>query len=103
MMSDLCNAVMFRNKLKASEIDWLLPHQANRRIMDAVAAHLGMPPNRIMSNIEEVGNTWAASIPACLSQWHQSGRLDYGQQLLLAGFGAGFCGGAAYVRWAIPR
>jgi 3-oxoacyl-[acyl-carrier-protein] synthase-3 len=103
MMSDLCTAVMFRNNLQAAQIDWLVPHQANRRIMDAVATHLGVPPNRTMSNIEEVGNTWAASIPACLSQWHQSGHLDYGQRILLTSFGAGYCAGAAYLRWAIPR
>jgi 3-oxoacyl-[acyl-carrier-protein] synthase-3 len=103
MMSDLGNAVMFRNNLQATEIDWLVPHQANRRIMDAVAAHLGVPPNRTVSNIEEVGNTWAASIPACLSQVYQSGQLHYGQRILLASFGAGYCAGAAYLRWAIAR
>jgi 3-oxoacyl-[acyl-carrier-protein] synthase-3 len=103
MMSDLCAAVMFRNTLQASEIDWLVPHQANRRIMDAVASHLGVPPSRTVSDIEDVGNTWAASIPACLSRWHESGRLDYGHRILLASFGAGYCAGAAYLRWAIPR
>jgi 3-oxoacyl-[acyl-carrier-protein] synthase-3 len=103
MMSDICTALMFRNGLEASDIDWLVPHQANRRIMDAVAAHLSVPPERTMSNIEEVGNTWAASIPACLSEWHQEGRLHYGQRILLASFGAGFCASGAYLRWALGR
>lgn len=101
MMSDTCVALMYRNQLAPQEITWLVPHQANQRIMDAVAQHLKIPPSRTMSNVADVGNTWGASIPACLSQWYRNGQLHAGDRLLLTGFGAGYAAGAAYVQWGL--
>jgi len=100
-MSDVCVALMYRNGLAAGDVAWLVPHQANRRIMDAVAQHLHIPASRTMSTVEVTGNMWAGSIPACLSEWHHAGRLRRGDRLLLAGFGAGYAAGGAYVRWAL--
>jgi 3-oxoacyl-[acyl-carrier-protein] synthase III len=99
MMSDIAVALMYRNNLSAADVDWLVPHQANQRIMDSVASHLGLEPARVMSNISEVGNTWGGSIPGCLGVWHRTGRLRRGDRLLLTSFGAGYVAAGAYVRW----
>jgi 3-oxoacyl-[acyl-carrier-protein] synthase-3 len=103
MMSDVAVALMYRNQLSAADVDWLVPHQANQRIMDSVASHLGVDASRVMSNISEVGNTWGASIPGCLGVWHEAGRLRRGDRLLLTSFGAGYVAAGAYVRWALSR
>ena len=103
MMSDVCVAVMYRNQLTPENVTWLVPHQANQRIMDAVADHLQIPRARTMSNVARVGNTWGGSIPGCLSEWHQGGRLRPGDRLMLAGFGAGYSAGAAYIKWSLPQ
>jgi 3-oxoacyl-[acyl-carrier-protein] synthase III len=100
-MCDVCVALMFRNNLTPEDVTWLVPHQANRRIMDAVARHLNVPAERTLSNVEEVGNTWAASIPACLSESHRAGRLRHGDRLLLTSFGAGYAAAGAYIRWGL--
>jgi 3-oxoacyl-[acyl-carrier-protein] synthase-3 len=94
---------MFRNKLSASDVDWLVPHQANQRIMDSVATHLSIDPSRVMSNISETGNTWGGSIPGCLGVWQRAGRLQRGDRLLITSFGAGYVAAGAYVRWVLPR
>jgi 3-oxoacyl-[acyl-carrier-protein] synthase-3 len=101
MMSDVCVALMYRNNLTAADVTWLVPHQANRRIMDAVARHLNVPAERTLSNVEDVGNTWAASIPSCLSESHRAGRLRYGDRLLLTSFGAGYAAAGAFIRWGL--
>ena len=103
MMSDVAVALMYRNNLSASDVDWLVPHQANLRIMDSVATHLSIDPSRVMSNISEVGNTWGGSIPGCLGVWQSAGRLRRGDRLLLTSFGAGYVAAGAYVRWFLPR
>jgi len=103
MMSDIGVALMYRNGLSAAEVDWLVPHQANQRIMDSVASHLGVTPAQVMSNISEVGNTWGGSIPGCLSTWHEAGRVRKGARLLLTSFGSGYVAGGAYVRWLVPE
>jgi 3-oxoacyl-[acyl-carrier-protein] synthase-3 len=102
MMSDVAVALMYRNGLAPADVDWLVPHQANQRIMDAVALHVGVDPARVMSNITEVGNTWGGSIPGCISTWHHAGRLRPGDRLLLTSFGAGYVAGGAYLRWIVP-
>jgi 3-oxoacyl-[acyl-carrier-protein] synthase-3 len=101
MMSDVAVALMYRNQLSAADIDWLVPHQANQRILDSVATHLNIDPARIMSNISEVGNTWGASIPGCLGAWQRAGRLRRGDRLLLTSFGAGYVAAGAYLRWSL--
>jgi 3-oxoacyl-[acyl-carrier-protein] synthase III len=101
MMSDVAVALMYRNNLSATAVDWLVPHQANQRIMDSVATHLNVDPSRIISNIAEVGNTWGASIPGCLAVWQKAGRLRRGDRLLLTSFGAGYVAAGAYLRWSL--
>jgi 3-oxoacyl-[acyl-carrier-protein] synthase-3 len=101
MMTDVAVALMYRNHLSAADVDWLVPHQANQRIMDSVATHLTIDPARIMSNIAEVGNTWGASIPGCLGAWQQAGRIRRGDRLLLTSFGAGYVAAGAYLRWSL--
>jgi len=85
--------------LRVSDVDWLVPHQANSRIIDTVADRLGMPHERVVSNIEHVGNTSAASIPLALNDLYTSGDLRPGDVIALVGFGAGLTWGAAIVRW----
>lgn len=85
-----------------ADVDWFVPHQANLRIIEAVARRVGVPMSRVMTNIERYGNTCAATIPSCLSEWHHAGRLRRGHHVVLASFGAGFTMAAASVRWAVP-
>ena len=103
MMSDLAVALMHRNNLAARDVDWLVPHQANQRIMDSVASHLSVNPACVISNIAQVGNTWGGSIPGCLGVWQRAGHLRRGDRLLLTSFGAGYIAAGAFVRWSIPE
>ena len=103
MMSDLAVALMHRNNLAARDVDWMVPHQANQRIMDSVASHLSVDSARVISNISEVGNTWAGSIPGCLGVWQRAGHLRRGDRLLLTSFGAGYVAAGAVVRWSITE
>jgi 3-oxoacyl-[acyl-carrier-protein] synthase-3 len=85
-----------------SDLTWLVPHQANQRIIAAASDRLGMPPERVFSNVASTGNTSAASIPLALDDLYTSGRLAPGDLLALVGFGAGLTWGAAIVRWVLP-
>mgnify|MGYP002851918879 CR=1 FL=1 len=91
--------VMKRNDLTVDTIDWLVPHQANLRIIEAVGSRLGINPDKVLVNIEYVGNTSAASIPLCLDQNKQ--RLHAGDRVVLTAFGAGFTWGASYLIWSL--
>ena len=86
-------------KLEASDIDWLVLHQANQRILDAAATRLGVPSERVVSNLAEYGNTSAASIPLALDEAVRSGKIKPGDTLAIAGFGAGLTWAGAIVRW----
>jgi 3-oxoacyl-[acyl-carrier-protein] synthase III len=90
---------MFRANLTADDIDWLLLHQANQRIMDAVAKRLKIPPNKILSNIAEYGNTSAASIPLALDAAVREGKVKIGDTIAASGFGAGLAWGSAIFQW----
>ena len=90
---------MFQAKITADDIDWLLLHQANQRIMDAVAKRLNIPQSKILSNIAEYGNTSAASIPLALDAAVRDGRVKPGNTIAASGFGAGLTWGAAIFRW----
>ncbi len=97
-MADVSAELLERNKLTGEDIAWLVPHQANRRIIDATAARMGLSTDKIMVNIHKYGNTTAATIPLCLWEWkHQ---LNKGDNLVLAAFGGGFTWGATLVKWA---
>ena len=97
-MAEAATEIMVRNNLRAPMIDWLVPHQANRRIIEATAERMGLPMDRVMVTIQKYGNTTAATIPLCL--WDYEERLKPGQRLILAAFGGGFTWGSAYVTWA---
>lgn len=97
-MADISYELMQRNNLTADDIAWLVPHQANLRIIDATANRMNLPREKVMINIEKYGNTTAATIPLCLADWET--RLHKGDNLILASFGGGFTWGATWVRWA---
>ena len=97
-MSDDCAIIAERNGLNADNIDWVVPHQANMRIIEAVAKRLEMPMEKVMVNIEHYGNTSAATIPLAL--WEYEPQLRKGDNIIMTAFGAGFAHGANYLRWA---
>lgn len=89
--------VATRNGLTMDDVDWLVPHQANLRIIEAVADRAGILPEKVLVNIEHYGNTSAASIPLCINEFKD--KLKKGDKLILTAFGAGFTWGALYVIW----
>ncbi len=97
-MADIAVEIMERNNLKSEDIAWLVPHQANLRIIDATGRRMGLTPEKIMVNIEKYGNTTAATIPLCL--WEYESRLKKGDKIILASFGGGFTWGSVYLIWA---
>ncbi|MBN2611813.1 MAG: ketoacyl-ACP synthase III [Bacteroidales bacterium] len=97
-MADVSVEIMKRNHLKPEELTWLVPHQANMRIIEATARRMGIKPEQVMINIERYGNTTAATIPLCL--WDYEKRLNKGDNLILTSFGAGFTWGTIYLKWA---
>ncbi len=97
-MADAAEEIMRRNELTGDDIRYLVPHQANQRIVEATARRMGIGTDKVMVNIERYGNTTAATIPLCLADWES--RLRRGDNLVLAAFGGGFTWGASYVRWA---
>lgn len=97
-MSEVAAQVMERNHLVADDIKWLVPHQANKRIIEATANRCGIPMDRVMLNIEKYGNTTNGTIPLCL--WEYEKQLKKGDNLILAAFGGGFTWGAVYLKWA---
>jgi 3-oxoacyl-[acyl-carrier-protein] synthase-3 len=100
-MAEVSAEIVERNGLTADDIAYLVPHQANLRIIDAARERMGLPPEKVMVNIDRYGNTTAATIPICLSEWYSSGKLKKGDYVVLASFGAGYTWGATLVRWCI--
>jgi 3-oxoacyl-[acyl-carrier-protein] synthase-3 len=100
-MSAVTTELLARQGLTVSELDWFVPHQANARILDAVARRLGVPPDRRAVNVDRYGNTSAATIPIVLSEWWQAGWLRPGNKILMCSFGAGYTVGAVYLKWAV--
>ena len=97
-MADVSAELLERNQLTGDDIAWLVPHQANLRIIDATANRIGLPKEKVMINIQKYGNTTAATIPLCLWEWES--RLKKGDRIMLAAFGGGFTWGATLVEWA---
>ena len=97
-MADISEQIMSRNQLSGDDVDWLVPHQANLRIIDATAKRMSVGPEKVMVNIQKYGNTTAATIPLCLADWEE--KLNKNDCLILAAFGGGFTWGAIYLRWA---
>jgi 3-oxoacyl-[acyl-carrier-protein] synthase-3 len=97
-MADVSAELLEKHNLTGEDIAWLVPHQANLRIIDATADRVGLPKEKVMINIQKYGNTTAATIPLCLWDWES--QLKKGDNLILAAFGGGFTWGAAWVKWA---
>ena len=97
-MAEVSGEIMARNNLRGDMIDWLVPHQANKRIIEATADRMGLPMDRVTVTINKFGNTTAATIPLCL--WDYEPRLKEGDRMLFAAFGGGFTWAGAYVTWA---
>jgi 3-oxoacyl-[acyl-carrier-protein] synthase III len=97
-MADVSYELMQRNNLTADDIAWLVPHQANLRIIDATANRMGLPKEKVMINIQKYGNTTAGTLPLCLWEWEK--QLKKGDNIILAAFGGGFTWGATWVKWA---
>ncbi len=96
-MADVSVEVMQRNNIKPDELDWLVPHQANMRIIEAVAKRMEIRKDQVMINIEKYGNTTAATIPLCL--WEYESQLKKGDKIILAAFGGGFTWASMYLKW----
>lgn len=97
-MADISAEVMERNHLVSDDIAWLVPHQANKRIIDATADRIGLDKEKVMLNIHKYGNTTSGTIPLCL--WEYESRLKKGDNLIISAFGGGFTWGAIYLKWA---
>jgi 3-oxoacyl-[acyl-carrier-protein] synthase-3 len=97
-MADVSAELLEKNNLTGDDIAWLVPHQANKRIIDATADRMGLSHDKVMLNIQRFGNTTAATIPLCLWEWES--RLKKGDNIVLAAFGGGFTWGATLVKWA---
>jgi 3-oxoacyl-[acyl-carrier-protein] synthase-3 len=97
-MADVSAEIMERNNLKADDIAWLVPHQANKRIIDATARRMGLSDEKVMLNIQKYGNTTNGTIPLCLWEWEN--QLHKGDNIILAAFGGGFTWGSVYIKWA---
>lgn len=97
-MADVSALVMDRNGLSSDEVEWLVPHQANKRIIDATASRMGLDSSKVMMNIERYGNTTSGTLPLLL--WDYQKQLKKGDDLIFAAFGGGFTWGAIYLKWA---
>ncbi len=97
-MAEVSAEIMEKNNLTSENVDWLVPHQANLRIIDATAKRMGLPREKVMINIEKYGNTTAGTLPLCL--WDYEKQLKKGDTLILSAFGGGFTWGAVYLKWA---
>ncbi len=97
-MAEVAAEVMERNNLTSEDVAWLVPHQANKRIIDATAERAGLPEEKVMVNIQKYGNTTSGTIPLCLWEWEN--KLKKGDNLILAAFGGGFTWGSIYLKWA---
>lgn len=96
-MADISEEILQKNNLAVEDVKWFIPHQANKRIIDAAQSRLGIPDDKVMLNIDKYGNTSAGTIPLCLWDWED--KLKKGDNIILAAFGAGFSWGAVYLKW----
>ncbi|MEI8279920.1 MAG: beta-ketoacyl-ACP synthase III [Bacteroidota bacterium] len=97
-MADVSAEILERNGMTGEDVQWLVPHQANMRIISATADRMGLPAEKVMINIQKFGNTTNGTLPLCLWEWES--RLHKGDNIVLAAFGGGFTWGATYIKWA---
>ncbi len=102
-MADVSTEIMERNGLSHDDISWLVPHQANLRIIEATAKRMGLVREKVMINIDKYANTTAATIPICLSEWNEAGKIQKGDYLVLSSFGAGFTWGSVLLKWNMNK
>ena len=100
-MADVSYEIMKKNNLTAGDVAYLVPHQANLRIIDATAKRMGVSKDKVMINIDKYGNTTAATIPLCITEYYRAGKVKKGDNLILSAFGAGYTWGAIYLTWGI--
>src|SRR3989339_1307181 len=100
-MADISYEIMQKNGLKGEDVAYLVPHQANLRIIDATAQRMGISKDKVMINIDRYGNTTAATIPSCLTEYYRDGKIKKGDNLILSAFGAGYTWGAMYLTWSM--
>lgn len=100
-MADISVEIMGKNNLKSEDVAWLVPHQANKRIIDATGQRMGLPAEKVMINIHKYGNTTSATIASCLTEYYRDGKLKKGDKIILAAFGAGFTWGSMYLTWGM--
>jgi len=99
-MADVSYDIMKKNNLSSDDVAYLVPHQANLRIIDATAERMGVSKDKVMINIDKYGNTTAATIPLCLTEYYRAGKIKKGDNLILAAFGAGYTWGSIYLTWS---
>lgn len=97
-MADVAVAIMDRNNLGSEDVNWLVPHQANMRIIEATARRMGISKEQVMINIERYGNTTSGTLPLCIWEWED--QLRKGDNIILAAFGGGFTWGSVWLKWA---
>jgi 3-oxoacyl-[acyl-carrier-protein] synthase-3 len=102
-MIGVITELLERNRMQITDVDWVVPHQANARILEAVADRLHCPMTKVMMNIDRFGNTSAATIPICLSEWYEAGKLRRGDKVMLCSFGAGYILAGVYLIWGIDQ
>lgn len=100
-MADVSYELMKKNNLTGEDISYLVPHQANMRIIDATAERMGINRDKVMINIDRYGNTTAATIPLCIVEYYRNGKIKKGDNLILAAFGAGYTWGSSYLVWSL--
>jgi 3-oxoacyl-[acyl-carrier-protein] synthase III len=100
-MADISYDIMKKNNLTSDDIAYLVPHQANLRIIGATAERMGLSMDKVIINIDKYGNTTAATIPSCLVEYYRAGKIKKGDKLILSAFGAGFTWGACYMVWSM--
>ena len=98
-MADVSVEIMKRNGLESKDVNWLVPHQANMRIIEATARRMGIKKEQVMINIQKYGNTTSGTIPICLWEWED--QLKKGDSIILSAFGGGFTWGSVYVKWSL--
>jgi len=102
-MADVTLDIMKRNNLEGKDVAWFVPHQANMRIITATADRMGLPKEQVMINIHKYGNTTAATIPLCISEWNEAGKIKKGDNIIMSSFGAGWTYGSVLLRWNMNK
>jgi 3-oxoacyl-[acyl-carrier-protein] synthase-3 len=100
-MADVSVEIMEKNNLTGDDVAWLVPHQANMRIIEATYKRMGLTKDKVTINIEKYGNTTAGTIPLCLTEYYRDGKIKKDDKIILAAFGAGFTWGSMYLVWSI--